>query len=346
MNHKQMFRLKKLAATLLLLTLLLGMVTLVMATPAPGSTPGSAPGNSNAVDGITTVDLRPQWAEGQSARYEFWNQMEQTSHVKLDDKSQTTASTIEVEGEVTWTVDRVNADGSSVNTMTLDWMKYASTPTKGEAVTVDSRKSATPATKLMHELLSAMAKVRLTVEVAADGHVTNIKGLDQMKAKTSQPEFIPSALDFEETASDLAAIAYAPSPIAYTAGQGNPKPWKADFRWEHDLGKMDQRWDYTLDRVENIAGVPVAVVTGKGQFKLDPDVSDDRPADAPPVNVKLLEGTATSEVLFDLSRHEAVGRHSTGREKVQVTVSFPDGRRFVRTLTEETVGQVIRLSED
>ncbi len=65
-----------------------------------------------------------------------------------------------------------------------------------------------------------------------------------------------------------------------------------------------------------------------------------------PVNVKLLEGSAESEVLFDLSRHEAVGRHSTAREKVRITVSLPVGRKFERTLTEDTVGQVIRLSEE
>lgn len=336
MNSNQLLRLKKLAATLLLLTVLLAMVTVAMATPND---------SGGVVDQITAVDLRPQWVAGQTARYEFWNQMQQTADVKLADQSQTTSNTIEVEGEVTWTVEKVNADGSSVNTMTLDWMRYVNTPSQGEAMTVDSRKSPSADTKPMHELLSAMAGVELRIDVAADGHVTQVKGLNKMKAKTSQPDFIPSALDFEETASDLASIAYAPTPIAYPQ-MGSGKTWKADFRWEHDLGKLDQRWDYTLDRVEDIAGVPVAVVMGQGKFKLDVEEPKDMPADAPPVNVKLLEGSAESEVLFDLSRHEAVGRHSTTREKVRITVSLPDGRKFERTLTEDTIGQVIRLDED
>lgn len=342
MNPKQLFRLKKLAATLALLTLLLGVVTLAMA--APGNTAGAAGG-----EGVipSSVDLRPQWTVGQTSRYEFWNQMEQTSVAKLGDRSQTTSATIEVEGEVTWTVDKVNADGSSVCTMTLDWMKYTNTPGEGKAMTIDSRKSPSADTKVMHELLAAMAEVGLTIEIAPDGHVTKVKGLGKMKSKTSQPDFIPSELDFEETASDLAAIAYAPQPIAYTtAGGASGGAWKADFRWEHDLGKMDQRWTYELARVEDIAGVPVAVVTGSGKFKLDAEEPEGRPADAPPVNMKLLEGSAESEVLFDLSRREAVGRHSTSREKVQITVSFPDGRKFVRTLSEDNVGQVLRLSED
>ncbi|MBB6429808.1 hypothetical protein [Algisphaera agarilytica] len=332
MNAKQLFRMKKLAATLLLLTLLLGVVTYTLAEPTADAEPA-------------TIDLGPRWVDGQTSRYEFWNQMEQTVHIKLGDQSQTSSSTIEVDGEVTWTVDKVNADGSSVCTMTLEWMKYVNTPSEGKAISVDSRKSASAETKAMHELLSAMAGVGLTIEIAPDGSVTKANGVDKMKRKTSQPDFIPSELDFEETASDLASIAYAPKPFDLTPS-GAGKTWKADFRWDHDLGKMDQKWTYELDRVEDIAGVQVAVVTGQGKFKLDPEVDKDRPADAPPVNVRLLEGSAEAEVLFDLSRHEAVGRHSLSNEKILVTVSLPDGRKFERTLTEETVGQVLRLSED
>ena len=342
MNQKQLYRLKKLAATLALLTVLLGMVTLARAD-APASHSEISGGGDVIPE---TVDLRPQWVEGQTTRYEFWNQMLQTAEATLGDRSQTSSSTIEVEGEVTWTVDKVNADGSSVCTMTLDWMVFKNTPEQGASMVIDSRKSASADTKVMHELLSAMAEVGLTVEIAPDGHVTQVKGLDQMKRKTSQPDFIPSELDFEETASDLAAIAYAPSPIAASAIGGPSGKWEADFRWEHDLGKMDQQWAYELARVEDIAGVPVAVVTGKGEFELDPEEPEDRPANAPPVDVKLLEGSGESEVLFDLTRHEAVGRHSNLVEKVRITVAFPDGRRFVRTLTEESVGQVIRLSEE
>ncbi|MEM9418661.1 MAG: DUF6263 family protein [Planctomycetota bacterium] len=332
MNQKQLFRMKKLAATLALLTVLLGVVTFALAEQPSDGEPA-------------TIDLGPRWVDGQTSRYEFWNQMEQTVHLKLGDQSQTSSSTIEVEGEVTWEVNKVKADGSSVCTMTLDWMSYVNTPSEGKTVSVDSRKSPSADTKAMHELLAAMAGVELTIEIAPDGHVTKVKGVDKMKRKTSQPDFVPSELDFEETASDLAAIAYAPKPFALTPS-GAGKSWKADFRWDHDMGKMDQKWTYDLARVEDIAGVQVAVVTGEGKFKLDPEVDKDRPADAPPVNVKLLEGSAESEVLFDLSRHEAVGRHSFSNEKVLVTVQFPDGRKFERTITEETVGQVLRLSEE
>ncbi|MEM1107875.1 MAG: hypothetical protein AAGH99_04210 [Planctomycetota bacterium] len=302
--------------------------------------------SANAANVIpATIDLGPRWEEGQTARYEFWNRMQQTAEARLGDRTQNSSNLIEVEGEITWTVDRVKPDGSALGTMTLDWMTYASTPNEGPSLAVDSRRSPqTEETKPMHELLSAMAGVELTIEVAADGHVTRVKGLEKMKAKTSQPDFIPSELDFEETATELASIAFAPPPFSSEAAAG--QKWNADYRWEHELGKVDQRWAYEVKSVEDIAGVPVAIVTGKGEFKLDPEEPEDAPPGSPPIDVRMLEGVAESEVLFDLARHEAVGRHSTSREKIEVAVTFPDGRRFVRTQTEEMTGQMLRLAED
>lgn len=292
-----------------------------------------------------TVDLRPTWEAGQTSRYEFWNRMTQSADVQLADQSQSQTNTIHVVGEVTWTVNKVKPDGSSSCTMTLDWMSYDMKPSEGPSMAVDSRKPAKAETKPMHELISAMVEVPVTVEVAPDGHVTKIKGLEKMKSKTSQPDFVPSELDFEETASDLASLAYAPAPFDYTPPSGASNKWDAEFRWEHDLGKMDQDWTYRLERVEEIEGMRVAVVSGEGKFDLEVE-DQDRPAEAPPVNVKLLEGHATTQVMFDLSRHEAVGRHTTSTEKVRITIPFPDGRKFERTLTEISVGQVLRLSED
>lgn len=293
------------------------------------------------------VDLRPKWEAGQTSRYEFWNRMTQSADVRLADQSQTQSNTIHVVGEVTWTVDKVKPDGSSSCTMLLDWMTYSMKPSEGPAMAVDSRKPAKADTKAMHELISAMVKVPVTVEIAPDGHVTKIKGLEKMKSKTSQPDFIPTELDFEETASDLASLAYAPDPIEYTLGSGTSGGggWDASFRWEHDLGKMEQDWTYRLERVEEIEGLRVAVITGEAKFDLDVE-EQDRPPEAPPVNVKLLEGHATTQVMFDLSRHEAVGRHTNSTEKVRLTIPFPDGRKFERTMTEVNLGQVLRLSEE
>lgn len=304
---------------------------------------GPAAVTQETADTATVVDLRPRWTEGQTTRYEFWNRIEQTAAEDFAGRSRSQTTTIEITGEITWTVDKIADDGSSTCTMLLDWMLFSSTPEEGDATVVDSRKPAKTDTKVMHDLLSAMAAVTVTVEVAPDGHITKVDGLDKMKKLVDNEELIPSELDFQETASDLASIAYAPP--GSDAGLAAGHKWKADFRWDHEMGKMDQRWDYQLDRVEDIAGLPVAVVTGSAKFKFDPELPD-RPAGAPPVNVKLVKGEADTEILFDLSRREAVGRHTSAREEIAVTVTFPDGRKFVRTMSEAVTGQVLRIEED
>jgi hypothetical protein len=271
-------------------------------------------------------------------------------------------------------------------------------PAAKPTTTTDSRKRpADDDQKTMYELLAAMTHVPIKVEVAPDGHITGVSGLAAMKAKTTHPEHLPSALDFEESASDLATLIFAPPPEAFTplrrdssapgnapgsahaastnhstnqskkptakAAVGPPAanslessssstldlshtaPWKSDLTWDHDLGKVNQRWTYQLDRLETLAGVRVAVVLGQAKLKLLPDFSD-RPADAPPMKVKLLEGSAQTQVWFDLSRHEAVGRELSITEKIQVTITLPNGKRFERILTESVQSQTLRISED
>ena len=291
------------------------------------------------------IDLRPAWTEGQTARYEFWNLIEQTVEVQLGERSQSQSTTTEITGEITWTVDEVAADGSADATMRLDWMLFeVTTSARGQSQTqiIDSRKSPSADIKPMHDLISAMAAVPVKVKVAADGHITEVSGLDAMKKKTDNPDLIPSERDFIETATDLATVPFAPA--APDGGLPLGKTWKADYRWDHEMGETDQAWKYRLDRLEDIGGVPVAVVTGEGKIKLDPELPE-RPAGAPPVNIKMTRGNASNEVLFDLSRREAVGRHGTTQEQIRVSVTFPDGRKFVRTLNETTTGQTLRISE-
>jgi len=351
-------------------------------------------------------NLRPVgWVAGQTSRYEFWNRIENTVESRFAGKSDTQSTTTIVAGELTWVVNQTHADGSASCTLTLDWMTLTTNPpgshrssanasgkkrSAAKPTTTDSRKRpAEDDQKTMYELLAAITHVPVKIEVAPDGHITSVSGLAAMKAKTTHPEYLPSALDFEESASDLATLIFAPPPEVFTplrsdssasAGDhatstGNSKkptakaaagssaasspessssntldmshtsPWKSDVTWEHDMGKINQRWTYQFDRLETLAGVPVAVVVGQAKLKLLPDFSD-RPADAPPMKVKLLEGSAQTQVWFDLSRHEAVGRELNTAEKIQVTITLPNGKRFERILTERIQSQTLRLSED
>lgn len=319
------------------------LLAAVLAVPTTAQEAADA---TDAPEAPAVIDLRPRWTAGQTARYEFWNLIEQTVDVKLGERTQSQSTTTEITGEITWTVEKVADDGTSDCTMQLDWMLFDVTSTargKSDTQVIDSRKSPSAETKPMHDLISAMASIPVKIKVAADGHILEVDGLDAMKKKTDNPDSVPSELDFIETASDLASITFAPAP-GNDSGLALGKTWKADYRWDHEMGKTDQRWTYTLDRVEDIGGVTVAVVTGEGKIKFEPELPD-RPADAPPLSIKMTKGQVSNEVLFDLSRHEAVGRHSTAEEQIRVSIAFPDGRKFLRTMNETTTGQVLRISE-
>jgi len=164
-------------------------------------TPGA-----RAADGAAEVDLAPHWTAGQSARYAFVTRLEQQVEITLGDNQREQATETDIDGELTWTVDRVTADGGARCTMTLDWMAVV-THVEGEATRVDSRKSAPADSKVMHDLLKAMAGVPLEVVVAPDGRVKQVKGVKAMKARSDEPDLIPDVLDFEETASGLAQFA-------------------------------------------------------------------------------------------------------------------------------------------
>ncbi|MEM6458165.1 MAG: hypothetical protein AAF710_02105 [Planctomycetota bacterium] len=320
------------------LVLTLGLVLAAPAAPA-ADTPGTP----------DTADLRPALTPGQTTRYEFWNRIQQSATVALAGRQRTQDSSLEIVGEVTWTVRDAPPDGSSTCSMTLDWMSLTNRPAGQPEQVIDSRRPASPDTEIMHELITAMAGVTLTVTLGPDGEVTNLTGLDRMNPKTTRPELLPSDLDFRETASDLAALAKAPPGTA--AAHGNVAvgtTWDADFRWDHDLGQVDQDWTYTLEAVEDLAGVPVAVVTGTADLSLDPDpdAAGQLPPGTPAPRIRMLDGRATTRVLYDLTRREAVGRHSTAAETVEVRLQLPDGNTFTRTLTETLTGQVLRLSED
>ena len=297
------------------------------------------------------VGLRPAWESGQRSRYEFWNRFDKQARVQLGDKSQQQTTVTEVTGELTWEVVSVRPDGGADCTMRLDWMRLESQVNgdNGQSVKTeaDSRKPPNADNKAMVQLLSAMTGVAMKVRVAADGSIAEVKGRQEMEAKTDQPDFLPSVLDFVESASDLATLPHAPAASAIGDGPATVpmgKGWKADFEWDHELGKMRQRWQYHLDRVEQIAGQPVAVVRGRAELELKPELPD-QPAGAPSLQVKLTEGQIDTEVLFDLRRAEAIGRHSRGQETIRVSARLPDGRQFSRTISETSVSQTLRIAE-
>ncbi|MEX0745488.1 MAG: hypothetical protein WD118_07785 [Phycisphaeraceae bacterium] len=296
-----------------------------------------APAPAAAQDEPAAVDFRPAWQPGQTARYEVWTQRERESTMSVGGETQQVNMTLESEGEVTWTVDRVEPDGSAVCTMTIDWLATTVTDAEGQAQVNDSRR-ASGDIEPMHQVLRAMAGVPVRVHVGVDGAVQRVEGIDAIARAVEIAELAPDENDFIRSATHLAVLADAPA----DARAGHT--WNARHTWNHEAGQMQHSDAYTLQSVGEIAGVPVATVVSRTQLELDVDRSV-FPDDGPPVDVQLTEGTRSAEVIFDLQRREAVGRNSLERTTVQVNVRLPE--QTLNQRNRETVrSQALRIAEE
>lgn len=288
------------------------------------------------------IDLRPHWTPGQTTRYEVWSSRTQQATVSLGGRSHTTEFNMTSEGEVTWTVDKIKADGSATCTMTLDWLTLEMTGEDGKTLKNDSRK-AKGDIEPFHALLKALTGVPIKVSVAADGTITKVDGVKAVRAriKSDYKEMVPEDLDFIETASELATLVAAPQEAQ--AG----KKWDADQRWTWSdppfKGYMNHDMTFTLAGVEDMAGLPIAVVEGRSKLKLVLDRSD-LPEGMPPFSVKLVKGDLQTQVMFDLTRGEVVGRNTVQTTTIDVTIRMPHAtisRRIEQTLQ----GQTLRIEE-
>ncbi len=283
------------------------------------------------------IDLQPDWREGQTCRYEFWNSRRQNTTMEIAGRQREMSNTLESEGEITWRVDRVRPDGSATCSMTLDWIAITVTDPDGEEQYSDSRRGSGDIESL-HQLLRAMSGRTLVVEVASDGSISSISGRAQIARAVDQPEIVPEDLDFIESASDLATLSGAP------AGIEPGGSWKVPFKWNHDMGFMHYETTYTLDGIELIADIPIATVTGRSKLKLEYDDSD-MPPGSPPVDVDLISGSQESQIIYDLSRHEAVGRNTVETQTINMSIRFPQ-QTFSRLIEQEMQGQVLRIEEE
>ncbi|MEM8782951.1 MAG: DUF6263 family protein [Planctomycetota bacterium] len=292
------------------------------------------------------IDLRPRWTPGQAATFEFVNLRSSTSSLELPDRTIDADFEIRSEGQVRWVVDRVEEDGSARCTMTLEWMSATLVTPDGQTLTNDTRKGSGD-DPTMHGLLKAMASKALTITVAADGTVTAVDGLKAMRDAADDAEMVPDEVDFNETATELAVISGVPGLIAVG------DDWSVEHTWNYgivgmDVGSLDQEWTYTLEGVETIEGVAVAVVRGEAdRIKLDASaVAEQQPEGMPDIGVRLTDASATSQVLFDLSRREAVGRYGTLATTLELRIPLPNGQTIRRTVTETIEGTTVRMAEE
>lgn len=296
------------------------------------------------------TNLRPQWTVGQSATYEFWGKTEkaETAQVLGQERSETT--TFISEGQVSWRVDAVNDDGSATCTMQLKKIVFTIKAGEMDPIKFDSDNPAGDRPAL-DNLMSAMTQTPLTITVAADGTIDKVEGIDELSnaagAEAQEAEIVPEELDFKETASDLATLIAAPAEAA--TGQ----TWTASNTWNHEdvfpNAETTAKWDttFTLDSLGVIAGVPIATIKTKSEVDIQVDLSD-LPEGAPDIDIQISDTSAAGEVLFDLSRHEAVARNETMTYTASITIPAPrpDMPPITVKVVETNQSQLLRTSEE
>ncbi|WP_432798293.1 hypothetical protein [Poriferisphaera sp. WC338] len=295
-----------------------------------------------------TYDLQPHWKQGQESRYEFWNQRNQTITISMAGNSNDITRGYTSEGEIIWRVKTIKADGSAICELKIDFITITLVaPDKSETV-IDSRKSAPEPYKRFSDALTAIASSWLTFDVAPNGEVRSVKGVKQLQSKVQDPEDVPEALDFIESASDLATLV-GPPPALQIGGS-----WKQKFRWTFDpsipfpgfnkiKSHINYNTTYTLDSVEDVESIPLATITGTATMKLDIDKSS-IPKEVPPVTFKLSNNQFNTQILYDLQRSEAVGRHTEQQNTVTANIATPRGNLQCQVLLQQK-SQVLRLAE-
>lgn len=317
---------------------------LALALPALGAeAPPAKPVAPAEKPAAQTIDLRPHFQAGRSSRYEIWTLRDTRVTLAMPGHSQSMGSRIELKGEVSWLVEKVKPDGGAACVMTIDWMTADYTNAEGQTTQNDSRR-ATGGTAAVHKVLRAMAGVPVRIELAPDGSVLGASGAEAIERKIGKELHPPDNLDFMESASDLATIIAAPA-AAHPDDQ-----WTADNLWNHEMGRLGVSLKQTLTSFEDIAGIPIATVTGSAKLSLEPDVTKVFPkevldrADGPKIDIKLKSGSLQTQVMFDLQRHEAIGRNSTQETQIEMRIKVRD-QAMTRSISETIQSQALRIEE-
>ena len=72
------------------------------------------------------VNLRPQFQAGRTTRYQLWYDRDVDTTIDFQGKSQSIPQHFHYDGEMTWRVDSVAADGSATCTLLIAWLKLTS----------------------------------------------------------------------------------------------------------------------------------------------------------------------------------------------------------------------------
>lgn len=289
--------------------------------------------------GVTMpIDLQPHWKQGQTARYELWQRRDTQTSLQAGPQSQQVSGSSLIEGEMTWRVVRVKPDGSADCAYTYDWILLTITDPAG-AVTVNDSRKATGDNEMAMKFLKAITGTTIEVHMGADGSALTATGEKAIAQKGQGHPGLPDNLDLLESATDIVSLTRAPAEANMNA------TWKADFQWNHEIGKLAESVQYQLAGVEHIVDIPVATITTQAQLKLTPDLSKFPDPSQAKVDIQLKAGSLNTQIMYDLDRREVVGRNASRNTTIQMNITV-NGRTLQRTINEQLQDQMLRIAEE
>ncbi len=278
------------------------------------------------------LDLRPHWKQGQTSAYRVISERKLSAQITGPMGDNQSSATMRVEGEVAWEVLEASPDGGGVARLTTRKMQFSMTNDKGRTLTADERR-ADEEIKEMRNLIKAYVDTPITAHIAADGTIEKLEGLDDMQSRAGELGESITENDLKDMVRETVLLSGA------TDAMQMGDSWKHEYQTTV-TGKAEAqvKLRYELMGAEEIAGVPVAAVSGQGEVKIK------KPELPPHARFKQTEGEENSQTYFDLTRHEVIGRNVDTVVGFRVEISL-GGETITQQTTIHLNGQVLRIEE-
>lgn len=287
-----------------------------------------------AQETTSSADLRPVWEQGQSSKYRVVS--ERITAAQVVGVGKPRGSRLKVLAEITWTVTQAQPDGGGVCKMTVDQMQMLMTDGSGKQYKVTAEGAPPENLEKAQALVRAMIGKEMTVNVAADGSIDSVSGWQAIKTAAGEAAQNMNESDFRETATELALL------VGGSATTAPGSSWTRRFDWSHEMGDLRMDSTYRLEGVEEIAQIPIAMIQGQSKLDLTIDQSKFNGQD---VNVRITEGQETAQIMYDLSRHEVVGRNTDRTLGLEMKLNV-QGRQFTQVIKQRLVTSTLRIAEN
>ena len=139
------------------------------------------------------------------------------------------------------------------------------------------------------------------------------------------------------------------APADATPGQ----TWSTQNTWNHENilpgAETQADWDttFTFESVGRIEGVPIATIATESDIEMEVDLSELAGGQLE-VDVRFNSASSEGEILYDLSRGEAVARNANASYSADIILTAPQnpGQAITVRVTEQSQSQLLRVSEE